>query len=94
MHAIYNSSNTGVSYLPDPDEPESKRAKTGVREAREITAFENGKPPLLNASRSTQLNIIGRLGLKDIARLKQSCTHFRELIKQEDPLCQDRCRLF
>ncbi|WP_257253818.1 MULTISPECIES: F-box protein, partial [unclassified Endozoicomonas] len=88
--------NSGSTHSTTPDQSISKQASTGigVSAGRKITVSDKGELSLLNLPSLTQLKIIGCLRLKDIARLKQVCTYFREVIEGEDLLAKAWYRRF
>ncbi|WP_257253386.1 MULTISPECIES: F-box protein, partial [unclassified Endozoicomonas] len=89
-----NDSNIVGSLSPTPDQSLSRSEVVGDSAGRKITVCDKGELSLLNLPSLTQLKIIGCLRLKDIARLKQVCTYFREVIKEEDILAKAWYRRF
>ncbi|WP_422136185.1 F-box/WD repeat-containing protein [Endozoicomonas sp. ALD040] len=94
MNRVNNNGTVGSPAPLRPHQSISERAPEGVSEGRNITVSDESKPSLLNLSVDTHLKIIGCLRLRDIVRLKQVSTYFREVIQEDNALAKAWYRRF
>ncbi|WP_422136182.1 F-box/WD repeat-containing protein [Endozoicomonas sp. ALD040] len=94
MNRVNNNGTLGSPVPLRPHESISARAPKGVSKGRNINVSDESKPALLNLSVDTHLKIIGCLRLRDIARLKQVSTYFREVIQEDNALAKAWYRRF